>query len=126
MIIERIDNMRKIFSKMDKPLLLTIIAFFIFGLVMVLSASSMESYMRYGYDPYHYFYRQATFVGVGCLLFLIILYIPTSVYKKLSFLGVIGIIGALIALLVYGKITHNVNSWFKLGVFLFNQVNLPK
>ena len=66
--------MRKIFSKMDKPLLLTIIAFFIFGLVMVLSASSMESYMRYGYDSYHYFSRQVFFVGVGSLLFFIILH----------------------------------------------------
>ena len=60
--------MRMLFSKMDKPLLLTMIAFFIFGLVMVLSASSMESYMRYGYDSYHYFYRQAVFIGIGSFL----------------------------------------------------------
>ena len=64
--------MKKIFSKIDKPLLFITIAFFLFGLVMVLSASSMESYMRYGYGPYHYFYRQATFLGVGLLLFFFI------------------------------------------------------
>lgn len=107
--------MRKLFSKMDKPLLLTIIAFFIFGLVMVLSASSMESYMRYGYDSYHYFYRQAVFIGIGSFLFFIILHIPTKVYKKISFLGIIAIIISLIVLIVYGQITHNVNSWFKIG-----------
>ena len=57
---------------MDKPLLFVIFAFFIFGLVMVLSASSMESYMRYGYGPYHYFYRQVIFVSLGLILFLIL------------------------------------------------------
>ena len=98
--------MRKFFSKMDKPLLLTMIAFFIFGLVMVLSASSMESYMRYGYDSYHYFYRQAAFIGVGIFLFFIILHIPTKV---------LGIIICLIALMVYGKMSNNAQSWFKVG-----------
>ena len=107
--------MKKLFSKMDKPLLFAIIAFFVFGLVMVLSASSMESYMRYGYDPYHYFYRQAVFIGIGSFLFYIILHIPTKVYKKMTPLLIIGIILALIGLLVYGKMTHNTNSWFKLG-----------
>lgn len=107
--------MRKFFSKMDKPLLLTMIAFFIFGLVMVLSASSMESYMRYGYDSYHYFYRQAAFIGVGIFLFFIILHIPTKVYKKISWLAILGIIICLIALMVYGKMSNNAQSWFKVG-----------
>ena len=107
--------MKKLFSRMDKPLLLTIIAFFIFGLVMVLSASSMESYMRYGYDSYHYFYRQAIFVGIGSFLFFIILNIPTKVYKKVATIGIIGIIISLIALMIYGKMYNNAQSWFKVG-----------
>jgi len=107
--------MRKLFSKMDKPLLFVIITFFIFGLVMVLSASSMESYMRYGYGPFHYFFRQAVFLLVGAILFLIVIGVPTKVYKKLSFLMMLGIIGCLIALMVYGKMAHNAQSWFKLG-----------
>lgn len=107
--------MKKLFSKMDKPLLFAIIAFFIFGLVMVLSASSMESYMRYGYDSYHYFYRQAIFIGIGSFLFYIILHIPTKTYKKLSPLLIIGIILTLIGLLVYGEMSNNAQSWFKIG-----------
>ena len=75
----------------------------------------MESYMRYGYDSYHYFYRQAVFVGIGSFLFFIILHIPTKVYKKISWLAIIGIIICLIALIVYGQISHNVQSWFKIG-----------
>ena len=109
--------MRKLFSKMDKPLLLTIIAFFIFGLVMVLSASSMESYMRYGYDSYHYFYRQAIFVGIGSFLFFIILHIPTKVYKKIATVGIVGITICLIVLMIYGQMSNNAQSWFKIGNF---------
>lgn len=107
--------MRKVFSKMDKPLLFVGLAFFLFGLVMVLSASSMESYMRYGYGPYHYFYRQAIFMGVGMVLFLIIIHIPTKVYPWFAYLFMIGIIGLLGILVVYGHVSNNAQSWFKVG-----------
>ena len=110
--------MKKLFSKMDKPLLFAIIAFFIFGLVMVLSASSMESYMRYGYDPYHYFYRQAIFIGIGSFLFYIILHIPTKVYKKMSPLLIIGIIICISSFII---ITLNITPLIHntIGVFAF-------
>ena len=107
--------MRKLFSKMDKPLLFVVITFFIFGLVMVLSASSMESYMRYGYGPYHYFFRQAIFMLLGSILFFIVIRIPTKSYKNLSFLMMVLIIFVLIALLVYGHISNNAQSWFRIG-----------
>ena len=107
--------MKKVFSKMDKPLLLISIAFILFGLVMILSASSMESLMRYGYGPYHYFYRQATFIGVGIILFLIIIHIPTKVYKRLSYVLIIASIVCLLALTVYGRVANNAQSWFKVG-----------
>ena len=107
--------MKKIFSKMDKPLLFIMIAFLIFGLVMVLSASSMESYMRYGYNPYHYFYRQAIFMGIGLILYFIILKIPIKVYKPFSYIFLIGIIVCLGGVIVYGHVSNNAQSWFKIG-----------
>lgn len=107
--------MKRVFSKMDKPLLFVGLAFFLFGLVMVLSASSMESYMRYGYGPYHYFYRQALFIGVGMILFLIVIRIPTKTYLVFSYLFMIGIIGVLLVLTVYGHVSNNAQSWFKVG-----------
>ncbi len=107
--------MRKVFSKMDKPLFFVMIAFFLFGLVMILSASSMESYMRYGYGPYHYFYRQALFVGIGLVFFFIVVHIPTKVYKVFSWTFMLGIIAVLFALFVYGKISNGTQGWFKIG-----------
>ena len=62
--------MKKMFSKMDKPLLITMLIFSIFGLIMILSASSMESYMRYDYSPYHYFFRELIFIIIGIIIFI--------------------------------------------------------
>lgn len=107
--------MKRIFSKMDKPLLFVSLAFFLFGLVMVLSASSMESYMRYGYGPYHYFYRQAIFIGLGLIVFLFIIRIPTKTYTFFSYIFMLCIIVVLGALLGYGYVANSAQSWFKIG-----------
>ena len=42
-------------TKLDKPLLIVMLVFVIFGLIMILSASSMASYMRYNNSIYYYF-----------------------------------------------------------------------
>ena len=107
--------MKKIFSKMDKPLLFVTIVFFLFGLVMILSASSMESYMRYGSSPYYYFYRQSIFLFLGMLLFWFIIRIPTKVYRGFSYILMLIILLCLGGLLVYGYAANNAQSWFQLG-----------
>ena len=56
----------------DKSLMLCIMILTIFGLIMILSASSMESYMRYDYSIYHYFFRQLIFIIVRMYLRLIV------------------------------------------------------
>ena len=112
-----IDKKKKIFSKIDKPLLFVTIAFFLFGLLMVLSASSMESYMRYGYGPYHYFFRQAMFMLVGLFMFFIVIRVPTKSYNFFSYLFMFIIIGLLISLNIYGYVANSARSWFKIGGF---------
>lgn len=107
--------MKKILSKLDKPLLVVSSIFFIFGLIMILSASSMESYMRYNYSPYHYFFRELIFVVIGFLIFLFVIVFPTKNYKKLDNFFMIIITLALIGLLVYGYAANNAVSWYKIG-----------
>ena len=107
--------MRRYFSKIDKPLLITTMIFFIFGLVMILSASSMESYMRYGKSPYIYFIKQTAFIGAGSIFFFIVTKIPTKIYKVLSYLVMLLVISALIALTAYGYAAKNAQSWFQFG-----------
>lgn len=106
--------MKKV-SRLDKVLLALIILFSIFGLIMVLSASSMESYMRYDKSPYTYFIKQLLFVGVGYVVYFILHLLPTSIYKKLSSLLMFLIITAMIGLLIYGSSTRKVVSWFQIG-----------
>lgn len=107
--------MKKIFSKLDKPLLICVMIFSIFGLVMILSASSMESYMRYDFSPYHYFFRELIFVIIGLILFFFTILFPTKNYKKLSSFFMIVIFIALIGLLIYGYAANNAVSWYKIG-----------
>ena len=107
--------MKKTLFKIDKPLFITTIIFFIFGLVMILSASSMESYMRYGSSPYIYFLKQSAFIAAGIIIFLIIIKIPIKVYKSLSYILLILITLCLIALTAYGYAAKNAQSWFQLG-----------
>lgn len=118
--------MKKILSKLDKPLLIVTSIFFIFGLIMILSASSMESYMRYNYSPYHYFIRQFIFLAVGLLVFLFVIIFPTKNYKKIDkiLLGII--ILALVGLIFYGHIANQAVSWYKIGPFAIQPSEFAK
>ena len=110
--------MRKLFSKMDIPLLLLTIFFIVVGLVMIYSASSVSSVVRYGYEPYHFFVRQAIFVLLSLIFcFIFILRVPTRTYQALAWPAVIIIIISLIYLFVNGKITNNAISWYDLKFF---------
>lgn len=107
--------MKKIFSKTDKILLVMIVIFAIFGLIMVLSASSMESYMRYDKSPYNYFFRHLIFIIVGLIIYIIMHFIPLSLYKKLGSFFMLGTVAAMIGLIVYGQSTREAVSWFQIG-----------
>ena len=118
--------MKKILSKLDKPLLIVTIIFFIFGLIMILSASSMESYMRYNYSPYHYFFRQAIFLGVGLIASLFVIIFPTKNYKKRDKVLLGTIILALIGLIFYGHVANQAVSWYKIGPFAIQPSEFAK
>ena len=107
--------MREKLSKLDKPLLISTLVLFIFGVIMILSASSMESYMRYNYSPYHYFFRELIFLLIGSIGFIIVLLFPTKNYKKLDKLLLFIAILSLIGLLIYGYAANNAASWYKIG-----------
>lgn len=110
--------MRKLFSKMDIPLFIMVVLFVLFGLVMIYSASNITAVVRYGYQPYHFFIRQAIFVIVSFLIgFLIVLRFPTRNYGALAWPLVFLLIGSLVLLFVKGKIAGGAKSWFDLKFF---------
>jgi len=118
--------MKKIFKNLNKPLLILTIVFLVFGLLMIQSASSMESYMRYGNSPYHYFIRQAIFIILGLIVSFIVIIYPTYKYKNKASLLMYGSIIVLLVLFVQGYSVNNAKSWFDLGFFNFQPSELIK
>lgn len=110
--------MRKLLSKMDIPLLLIMLLFIVLGLTMIYSASSVSSVVRYDYAPYHFFVRQAIFVGVSLFVgFTLIIRLPTRTYGALAWPLLIAIILALVLLFIKGEVTNNAQSWYDFGFF---------
>ncbi len=112
--------------KIDKFLLVLIIFYSVLGLMMILSASSVSTVLRYHVSSYHFFVRQLAALIVAYIIGFVILLIPTKRYGFLSFLAVIGVIALLGLVLVYGKITNNAQSWFKIGPFTLQPSEFAK
>ena len=109
--------MKKVIKYIDKPLFFVTIALFIFGLIMVFSASNVTAYMSHAVSPYNYFFKQGIFLLVGFFLFLFMIKFNLKSYGVLSRgLLIIGGI-SLIVLLLYGTAQNQAVSWFDLGPF---------
>ena len=113
-------------TKLDKPLLIVMFVFMIFGLIMVLSASSMASYMRYHNSIYYYLIRQGIFMLIGLVGFLLALYFPTKFYKKLSPFLMFILIVSLFGLMVYGSVYNSSQSWYDLKVITVQPSEIGK
>ena len=109
--------MKKIIKYMDKPLLFVSISLFIFGLIMVFSASNVTAYMTHAVSPYNYFLKQCIFLVVGFFLFLFMIKFNVKSYGVFSRGLLIISILSLIALLIYGTAQNQAVSWFDLGPF---------
>lgn len=108
--------MRKVFSKIDKPLFVLMIICLIFGLMMVGSASSLKAYMSKE-DSYFYFKRQLLFIILGLSCFYILVKTPIRKWKNLIYLAVVLVIGALIYVLLNEKVSNGVTGWLFIGGF---------
>lgn len=75
----------KLFKDIDKPLLITSIALFTFGLLNIVTASSRAAVVNYDVSIYYYFYRQLAFIIVGVIIGFIILKTETKTYKLIIY-----------------------------------------
>lgn len=104
--------MKKTWNKIDKPLLFATVALCVTGLLMVFSSSSVAAVLRYEKTSIYFFVRQLAFFIVSFIAGLFVLKIETKYYKKLAYIGIVGITALLILLLIYGSVTNHVQSWF--------------
>lgn len=103
------------FNLMNKPLLFLSLGLLIFGLFMILSASSMESYVRYNKSPYEYFLRQGLFIAASLIASLIVIKIPTKTYSRLEKVILVTPFILLAAVFLFGVSVHNAKSWINIG-----------
>jgi cell division protein FtsW len=88
----------------------------LFGLVMVLSASSVESFTADG-SSYSVFTRQLIFCVPGLLLFWAGLRISPRTLRALAPAALITGVVALIAVLLVGDVRNGTRAWFAVGPF---------
>ena len=111
------DNMKETIKKLDITLLIVTIVLLVFGLIMIFSASSIAAVLQYGATEHYFFRKQLVVMVAGAVIAFIVLFVPTKSYSVLSRLGIMGIIGVLIALTIYGTTTNSARSWFSIGPF---------
>ena len=120
-------RMKALFRKMDKPLLFLMLLYTIIGLVMILSASSVSTVLRYNVSPSYFFIRQLLIVGASFFVGLVmILRIPTKKYRFLAPLYLLGVVGLLFLVFGYGMVAGGAQSWLDLGFFNLQPTEFAK
>ena len=74
--------MSRLFNKMDKILLALSIIMFVFGLFMILDASSMRSFIDYGTNN-RFFFKQLVILIISLFASVFTIFFSTKKYKKL-------------------------------------------
>jgi cell division protein FtsW len=102
-------------SRLDWPLAVVYAALAAFGLLMILTASSLEADAEYG-NSLRYVIRQSAGIGVGLTLTAGILLTPMKWLRRAIWPGYVGTLLSL--LLILTPLAHTANGatrWFKLG-----------
>jgi len=86
----------------DMPLLLTVIALLVFGLIMLYSASFDFSFNEYGSETYM-FNRQVTWLGLGILLAFLLSLFDYHHWRRMVLLAMLATIGLLVTVLIVNE-----------------------
>lgn len=108
--------MSRLFNKMDKILLAVTIIMFIFGLFMILDASSMRSFIDYGTNN-RFFFKQLIILIISLFASIFVIFVPTKKYKKLIIPIYIFVVAFLIYLCFFGEYSNGAKSWVYIGPF---------
>lgn len=87
----------------DAPLLLTVVALLVFGLVMLYSASFDFSFKEYG-TATHMFSRQVRWLGLGILLAFALSFFDYHRWRKMVLPAMLGVIALLVTVLIVNEI----------------------
>ena len=103
----------------DKLLLIISILLFSIGLVMIFSSSNIAAFMRYNKSPYNFLLKQSFSLFLGLILFIIIIHFNTKTYSATSWFALLGSVGLLLFVFLFGPIINDARSWIKIGPLSF-------
>lgn len=106
--------MREKLKYFDFTLMITPILLAGFGAVMIYSASMVSAIVE-GFESTHYFFRQLQWFMIGLVGFVFCCIFPYKYYQKLMKTIVLGVVGLLIGVLLFGEERGNAQSWFVIG-----------
>ena len=109
----------------DYTLLFIVLFLVAFGLVIVFSTSSYTAELKVN-DPAYYLKRQAFFACLGIAAMLITARLDYHIWKKLSLIMMIAIIGLLIIVLAMGTDANGSVRWLQLGSLQFQPSEAAK
>ena len=121
--------MKKIFANLNYLLLLLMIIYTAFGLLMIFSASSVSTVLRYQVPTNYFVIHQLKWVVLAYLVgIFIVLRIPTGslAYKIGAFAGIGGSFLLLAVIFTYGKIAGGAQSWLEIGSNSFQPAEFVK
>lgn len=118
--------MKKILANLNYPLLILMIIYSIFGLLMIFSASSVAAVLRYDVSPNYFFIRQLIWIILAYTLGIIVLIVPTKLYRYGSKIAMFGILFLLGGVFVAGSIAGGAQSWYEVGFANFQPLELAK
>ena len=106
---------------------LVICLLFAFGMLMMTSASIEIASSQYG-DPFYFLKRQGFFSFLGFTVLIITLHTPLSLWRRTSWLLLIGSFVLLFLVLVpgIGKVVNGSARWLDLGIFNLQPSELAK
>lgn len=117
--------MIKIFRKLDKPLFFITLFMFIFGLIMIFSASYVKAINSLD-NAYYYLIRQGVILLVCLFVFLFLIRFPLKLYKNFYKVIIFGSIALLVMVYLFGNISNGSRSWFALPYFNLQPSELVK
>ncbi|MFI3260518.1 MAG: FtsW/RodA/SpoVE family cell cycle protein [bacterium] len=108
--------MKNNLKNMDKPLFILVTILSIFGAVMIYTASSVSTILRYDTETWHFFSNQLIFIAfMYFIAFPLVLNYPTKKYAKFQVLILVVCAFSLLSLLLFGESTNSAVSWFSIA-----------